>query len=153
MLKSIFTMTAISVVGLSLVACTASEQTVADYGVGGAALGAVAGTVATGGTAEGARRGAAVGAIAGTVTGVAAAQRKAQEHAPIVMQQAPSSMMVQQTLPPHTVVQQPALCTYQDRRGRLYQAPCPQPVSPHKLCTFTDGTGKLFQAPCHSHPR
>ncbi|MEL6089489.1 glycine zipper domain-containing protein [Bartonella schoenbuchensis] len=121
MLKSILTMTVVAIVGLSSVACTTTEQTVAGYGVGGAALGALAGT-AISGSSSGAVPGAAIGAIAGTVTGAAAAQKK---------QKTP---------------QQVPLCTYRDVRGQLYQAPCPQPVP--QLCTYRDARGQLYQAPC-----
>ncbi|AQX28480.1 MULTISPECIES: hypothetical protein [unclassified Bartonella] len=124
MLKPILTMAVIAVVGLSSTACTVSERKITEYGVGGAALGALAGSAIGGGTVGAAATGAAVGAIAGTVTGVSAVQRKNQKK----------------------VIQQSTLCTYSDGKGGVYKAPCPSQEP--QLCTYTDKRGKLYQAPC-----
>ncbi|WP_455476255.1 hypothetical protein [Bartonella sp. B17] len=135
MLKSILKMTAVSAIGLNLVACSVSEQRVAGYGAGGAALGALAGTAIGGSTPSAALTGAAVGAIAGTITGAAANQRK-QPH--VIVQHPP-------------VVQQPSMCTYRGRRGQVYQAPCAQTPQTQaiKLCTYEGRGGVVYQAPCH----
>ncbi|WP_336287477.1 MULTISPECIES: hypothetical protein [unclassified Bartonella] len=126
MLKSILKITAVSAVGVSLVACSLDEQRVAGYGVGGAALGALAGT-AVGNSPDAALTGAALGAVAGTVTGVAVNQKKQQSQ---------------------IIVQQPQMCTYRSRRGRVYQAPCPQTPQTPQLCTYRGHAGALYQAPC-----
>ncbi len=134
MLKSVFTMAVIAAVGLSSTACTMSERKITEYGVGGAALGALAGAALDGGKLGAVTTGAAVGAIAGTVTGVAAVQRKNQKK------------MVQQQ-----VIQQSGLCTYRDGKGYVYKAPCTH-QTPHQipqLCTYTDQRGQRYQAPCH----
>ncbi|WP_455481849.1 hypothetical protein V4P56_05195 [Bartonella sp. B35(2025)] len=126
MLQSILRVAVVSAIGISTVACSVSEQRVAGYGLGGAALGALAGTALIGGAAEAALAGATVGAIAGTVTGVAANQKKQ----------------------PNIIVQQPPLCTYHGRGGQVYQAPCPQKKQVPKLCTYRDEKGVMYRAPC-----
>lgn len=144
-------MTAISAVGLSLIACSASQQKTAEYGLGGAALGAVAGAAVSGGDGNAARRGAAIGAVAG------ASVANQPPVAPGVVAQYPGAVAQYPGVSGAyqggnaVVVHQP-LCTYQDRRGRLYQAPCPQMIQRPRLCIFTDVTGALYQAPCNRHP-
>ncbi|ABM45022.1 hypothetical protein X471_00832 [Bartonella bacilliformis str. Heidi Mejia] len=124
MLKPILTMTVVSLVGLSSVACTIAERRTAKYGTGGAALGAIAGSALTG-TAEGTVVGAALGTLVGTTAGVARNEQKKKRNA--------------QKAPP--------MCTYQNSQGRQYQAPCPQSQS-IQLCQYSDGRGRLYQAPC-----
>ncbi|OPB32256.1 glycine zipper domain-containing protein [Bartonella sp. AR 15-3] len=130
MLKLVLTMAVITVVGLSSTACTVSERKISEYGVGGAALGALAGSAIGGGTLGSVTTGAAVGAIAGTVTGAAAVQKKNQK-----------KMLHQR------VIQQSSLCTYSDGKGYVYKAPCASQTP--QLCTYTDQRGKRYQAPCH----
>ncbi|VEJ44459.1 hypothetical protein [Bartonella vinsonii] len=138
MLKSILKVAVVSAIGLSTVACTTTDERVARYGVGGAAIGALAGTAIAGSTPEAALTGAAFGALAGTVTGVAANQRKQQRQ---------------------MAIQQSTLCAYRDYRGHVYQAPCTQRVrTPHKshtprLCVYHDGRGVMYKAPCRRHGR
>lgn len=139
MLKSILKVAVVSAMGLSTVACSVSDQRVARYGVGGAAIGALAGTAIAGGTPEAALTGAAVGAIAGTVTGAAVNQQRQQRQ---------------------IMVQESQMCTYRTHRGGVYQAPCahrvraPQRTSHMpKLCTYRDGRGVMYQAPCHKRVR
>ncbi|AGF76442.1 membrane protein [Bartonella vinsonii] len=133
MLKSILKVAVVSAIGLSTVACTTTDERVARYGVGGAAIGALAGTAIAGSTPEAALTGAAFGALAGTVTGVAANQRKQQRQ---------------------MAAYQSTLCAYRDYRGQVYQAPCPQRArTPHKahsprLCVYHDGKGVMYKAPC-----
>ncbi|WP_336276647.1 YMGG-like glycine zipper-containing protein [Bartonella sp. CB178] len=136
MLKSILKAAAVLAVGVSLAACTASEQRVARYGVGGAALGALAGTAIGESTPNSALTGAAVGAFAGTVTGVAANQRKQQKDA---------------IARHHILSQQLPMCTYRTQWGRTYQAPCTQQIQIRtpQLCTYQGRGGVLYQAPCH----
>ncbi|EJF89710.1 hypothetical protein ME1_00480 [Bartonella vinsonii subsp. arupensis OK-94-513] len=133
MLKSILKIAVVSAIGLSTVACTTTDERVAQYGVGGAAIGALAGTAIAGSSPEAALTGAAFGALAGTVTGAAVNQRKQQKQ---------------------MAIQQSTLCAYRDYRGQVYQAPCPQRVrTPHKthaprLCAYRDGRGVMYKAPC-----
>ncbi|EJF74741.1 hypothetical protein HWV54_03245 [Bartonella alsatica] len=127
MLKSILKVAAVSAIGLSTVACSVSDQRVARYGVGGAAIGALAGTAIAGSTPGAALTGAAVGALAGTITGAAVNQKKQQKQ---------------------VVAQQSTLCTYRGRKGRIYQAPCAQRMQTPQLCTYRDARGMMYQAPC-----
>ncbi|WP_455477943.1 hypothetical protein V3565_04095 [Bartonella sp. B10] len=126
MLQSILRVAVVSAIGISTVACSVSEQRVAGYGVGGAALGALAGTALVGGAAQAALAGATIGAIAGTVTGVAANQKEQNK----------------------VMIQQPSLCTYRGHGGKIYKAPCPQNNQMPQLCTYRDVRGALYQAPC-----
>ncbi|KEC56469.1 glycine zipper domain-containing protein [Bartonella koehlerae] len=132
MLKSILKVAVISVIGLSTVACTLNEQRVARYGVGGAAIGALAGTAIGGGTPEAALAGAAVGALAGSVTGAAVNQQRQKKQ---------------------IVVSRPEMCTYRNRKGQIYQAPCAQKVQTPQLCTYRDRRGIMYQAPCPQRVR
>lgn len=96
-----------AVVGVVLVAfsasaCTTAEQRTAGYGVGGAALGGLAGA-AIGGNSRSALAGAAIGGVGGTLVGAANSQN-AQPSAP-----GPSPYQY---------------CNYTDPYGRPYQAPC-----------------------------
>ncbi|MET3589226.1 outer membrane lipoprotein SlyB [Bartonella silvatica] len=129
MLKSVLKVAVVSAIGLSTVACSVSDQRVARYGVGGAAIGALAGTAIGGSTPGAALTGATFGALAGTVTGAAVNQKKRQK------QNAQS------------------LCTYRSRRGQLYQAPCSPIVQRPQLCTYRDGRGIFYQAPCPQRVR
>ncbi|GAA4657505.1 hypothetical protein [Bartonella pachyuromydis] len=130
MLKSFLKVAVVSAIGLSTVACTTNDQRVAQYGVGGAAIGALAGTAIAGSTPGAALTGAAFGALAGTVTGAAVNQQKQQkQQRQIVVHQAP-------------------LCTYHNRKGRVYHAPCAQKVQTPQLCTYRDGRGVMYKAPC-----
>ncbi|WP_144752629.1 MULTISPECIES: glycine zipper domain-containing protein [Bartonella] len=123
MLKSILKVAVVSAIGFSSVACTTTDERVARYGVGGAAIGALAGTAIGGSTPGAALTGAAFGALAGTITGEAANQRRQQRQAS-------------------------QLCTYRSRRGYVYQAPCAQRVPVRQLCTYRDARGVMHQAPC-----
>ncbi|WP_142415998.1 glycine zipper domain-containing protein [Bartonella massiliensis] len=123
MLKSILKVAVVSAIGFSAVACTTTDERVARYGVGGAAIGALAGTAIGGSTPGAALTGAAFGALAGTVTGEAVNQRRQQKRAS-------------------------QLCTYRGRRGYVYQAPCAQRVPVQQLCTYRDARGVMYQAPC-----
>ncbi len=127
MLKSILKITAVSAVSVSLVGCSVSEQRVARYGTGGAAIGALAGT-AIGSTPDAALAGAAIGALTGSVAGVAANQKR-------------------------QMAQQSQLCSYRSGRGRLYQAPCSQAPRAPELCSYRSGRGRLYQAPCSQAPQ
>lgn len=78
MLKSILKVAVVSAIGFSSVACTTTDERVARYGVGGAAIGTLAGTAIGGSTPGAALTGAAFGALAGVVTGEAVNQRRQQ---------------------------------------------------------------------------
>ncbi|MEK1851144.1 MAG: hypothetical protein AAAC48_04500 [Phyllobacterium sp.] len=92
MLKSLSTIAVAGLLALSVAGCTTSDQRVAGYGVGGAALGALAGGAINGG--KGALAGAAIGGASGALVGAATNPR-------------PSGY-----------------CTYQNRYGERYRAPC-----------------------------
>ncbi|WP_019221124.1 hypothetical protein [Bartonella senegalensis] len=132
MLKSILKVAVVSAIGLSTVACSVNDQRVARYGVGGAAIGALAGTAIAGSTAGAALTGAAFGAIAGSVTGAAVNQQKQQRQ---------------------IIMHHPSLCTYRNRKGRVYHAPCAQKVQTPQLCTYRDGRGVMYKAPCPQRVR
>ncbi|MBB4075731.1 outer membrane lipoprotein SlyB [Bartonella fuyuanensis] len=124
MLKSIFKVAVVLVIGFSSVACTTNDERVARYGIGGAAIGALAGTAIAGTTPGAALTGAALGAFAGTVTGAAANQKRQQK-------------------------QESQLCMYRGRRGSIYQAPCVQRIQQvQELCTYRNARGVMYQAPC-----
>ncbi|WP_019222858.1 DUF1269 domain-containing protein [Bartonella rattaustraliani] len=133
MLKSILKIAVVSALGLSAVACSTTDQRVARYGMGGAAIGALAGTAIGGHSAGAALTGAAFGALAGTVTGEAVNQKR------------------QKKIEAQMAAQEAQLCTYRSRRGRVYQAPCAQRVIQRpiqQLCTYRGQYGALYQAPC-----
>ncbi|WP_455479284.1 hypothetical protein V4B17_06210 [Bartonella sp. B23] len=129
MLKLILKGAVVSAIGFSTVACSVNDQRVAHYGVGGAAIGALAGTAIAGASPEAALTGAAFGALAGTVTGAAVNQKKQQQY--------------------HAT----QLCTYRDRRGYMYQAPCPQRVQAKRVCTYRDGRGVVHRVACPQYVR
>ncbi|AGF75031.1 putative membrane protein [Bartonella australis AUST/NH1] len=153
MLKPILTMAVVSIVGLSSVACTTSQEKVAHYGVGGAALGALAGTAIAGG-GSGTTAGATVGALVGTMAGVAEVQKKRNKREVYAAPNYPQlctyrdARGVAYEAPCSQPVKHPQLCTYRDARGVTYEAPCSQPVKHPQLCTYRDEKGVLFQAPC-----
>ena len=93
MLKSLSTIAVAGLLAFSVAGCTTSDQRVAGYGIGGAALGALAGGAIDGG--KGALAGAAIGGAGGALVGAATNPR-------------PSS----------------GYCTYQNRYGERYRAPC-----------------------------
>ncbi|ATU90372.1 glycine zipper domain-containing protein [Phyllobacterium zundukense] len=93
MLKSLSTIAVAGLLALSVAGCTTSDQRIAGYGVGGAALGALAGGAITG-SGRGALAGAAIGGASGAVVGAATNPRSS------------------------------GYCTYQNRYGERYRAPC-----------------------------
>lgn len=98
MLKRISVLALVSVMGLSLAACTANDQRTAGYGTGGAALGALAGAALNKhDRGRGALAGAAIGGLGGAVVGAATNNRNGVQY-----------------------------CNYRDPSGRLYEAPCQQ---------------------------
>lgn len=94
MLKSLSTIAVAGLLALSVAGCTTSEQRVAGYGVGGAALGALAGG-AISGSGRGALTGAAIGAGTGVLVGAATSNNSGRRY-----------------------------CTYENRYGERYRAPC-----------------------------
>lgn len=96
MLKRISVFALVSVMGLSLAACSANEQRTAGYGTGGAALGALAGAALNKhDRGRGALAGAAIGGIGGTAVGAMTSKRNGVQY-----------------------------CNYRDNSGRTYEAPC-----------------------------
>ncbi|MDR6631503.1 uncharacterized protein YcfJ [Phyllobacterium sp. 1468] len=69
MLKSLSTIAVAGLLALSVAGCTTSDQRVAGYGLGGAAIGALAGGAINGG--KGALAGAAIGGAGGALVGAA----------------------------------------------------------------------------------
>lgn len=94
MLKSLSTIAIAGLLALSVAGCTTSDQRVAGYGVGGAALGALAGGAITG-SGRGALAGAAIGGAGGALVGAATNNNSGGRY-----------------------------CTYENRYGERYRAPC-----------------------------
>jgi len=96
MMKRLSALAVVAAMGFSTAACTQNEKRYAEWGGGGAAVGAVAGQL-IGHSTEATLIGAAVGGAGGSLI----AHEKNKKH-------------------------NSRKCNYRDSRGRVYQAPCTQ---------------------------